>query len=291
METYVADLLTEVDFAWLEQLVRRAGDIALRHYRKSTATRKKDNTLVTVADGEIEHFLRDALAKAFPHDTLLGEEMKTQAGTGERVWAIDPIDGTAAYAAGLPVWAISVGILVRGEPVAGVVYLPVVDEYYYSDGRVARLNGEQIHVDDSKQVNDETLLCITSEAHRHYRIDFKGKTRAFGSSAAHICFVARGSAAAVVLGHQALWDVAGALPVLRAAGGDLICLPDGEPPSDIASWIGGRKSPCPLLAGAPWALKYFLNRVTLLYHPQRGLETSGSTGRGRTDQEQGEHPV
>ncbi|MCS7261250.1 MAG: hypothetical protein NZ765_10785, partial [Anaerolineae bacterium] len=128
----------------------------------------------------------------------------------------------------------------------------------------AWLNGVPIHVDDSEQIHDETLLCVTSEAHRHYRIAFDGKTRAFGSSAAHICYVARGAAVAAVLGHQALWDIAGAWPVLRAAGGTMVCLPRGEPPFGMASWVDGRKSPHPLLAGAPWAVPYFLGRVTLL---------------------------
>ncbi|MGQ9787629.1 MAG: inositol monophosphatase family protein [Anaerolineae bacterium] len=273
MDTYATYRLNELDFAWLEQLVRQAGRIALRHFRRTTIRRKEDNTIVTDADGEIEHFLRDALASAYPHDTFLGEEMSAQTGASGRAWAIDPIDGTAAYASGLPVWAVSVGVLVNGEPVAGAVYLPLVDEYYSSDGRIARLNGAPIHVDDSGQICDETLLCVTSEAHRHYRIEFGGKTRAFGSSAAHICYVARGAAVAAVLGHQALWDIAGALPILRAAGGDLVCLPGGESPSGIAAWVNGRKSPYPLLAGAPWAVPYFLDRITLLYHPRRPKES------------------
>ncbi len=267
METDTSFLLNDLDFAWLEQLVRRAGEIALRHFRRTTIQRKADNTIVTIADGEVEHFLRDALADAYPDDGFLGEEMSAQSGPSGRVWVIDPIDGTSAYAAGLPVWAVSVGVLINGEPLAGAVYLPLVDEYYSSDGRVARLNGAPIHVDDSGQIGDETLLCVTSEAHRHYRIEFSGKTRAFGSSAAHICYVARGAAVAAVLGHQALWDIAGALPILRAAGGNLVCLPDGAPLTGIAAWVDGRKSPYPLLASAPWAVPYFLDRVTLLYHP------------------------
>lgn len=272
METNKSLLLNEVDFAWLERLVRQAGEIALRYFRRTAIQRKADNTIVTAADGEIEHFLRDAIARAHPDDTFLGEEMHTQSGRSGRAWAIDPIDGTSAYAAGLPVWAISVGILIDGEPVAGGVYLPLMDEYYSSDGYTARLNGAPIHVDGSGRINDETLLCVTSEAHRHYHIEFEGKTRAFGSSAAHICYVARGAAVAAVLGHQALWDVAGALPILRAAGGTIVCLPSGEPPSEVASWVDGRKSPYPLLASAPWAVPYFLEKVTLLYQPKQPKE-------------------
>jgi myo-inositol-1(or 4)-monophosphatase len=269
MEVVMQNALGDVDFKWLEHIIRAAGQIALRHFRRTTATRKADNTLVTEADGEIEHFLRDALGTAFPSDTLFGEELHAQGGVSGRTWAIDPIDGTSAYAAGLPVWGISVGVLVDGESTAGAFYIPVSDEYYWSDGCASWLNGHRIHADDGGHVDGETLVCVTSEAHRHYRVDFAGKTRAFGSSAAHICYVARGTAAAAVLGHLALWDVAGALPVLRAAGGELAYLTDRVRPLNLTTWTDGRKSPLPLLAGAPWALDYFASRVTLLYNPRR----------------------
>ncbi len=271
------DRAGDVDFEWLERVVRAAGQIALRHFRATTATRKEDNTLVTVADGEIERYLRGVLGEAFPDDTILGEEMRTKAGNSDRAWAIDPIDGTSAYAAGLPVWGVSVGILVGGESVAGVFYMPLIGEYYWSDGHTAWLNGQVIHVDDSGRVDDETLLCVTSEAHRHYRVEFIGKMRAFGSSAAHICYVARGTAAAAVLGHLALWDVAGTLPILRAAGGDLAYLPDGGGVFDLMTWTGGRKSPRPLLAGAPWTLDYFAGRISLQYDPARAADRRGDT--------------
>lgn len=269
MKPTIPEPVRDVDFDWLERVVRRAGEIALHHFRHTTATRKHDNTLVTVADGEVEHYLRGELGAAFPGDTLLGEEMSTHNGSSGRVWAIDPIDGTSAYAVGLPVWGVSVGLLVGGEPVAGAFYLPVTDEYYASDGRSAWMNGQPIHVDDRDHISDEAVLCVTSEAHRHYRVKFGGKTRAFGSSAAHICYVARGAAIAAVLGHLAVWDVAGALAILRAAGGDIVYLPDGRRPTNLLEWADGCKSPQPLLAGSPWALTYLTPRITLLYPLRR----------------------
>jgi myo-inositol-1(or 4)-monophosphatase len=261
--------INDVDFDWLESVVRRAGEIALRHFRHTAATRKHDNTFVTVADSEVEHYLRGELGAAFPGDTLLGEELSIQNGSSDRVWAIDPIDGTSAYAAGLPVWGVSVGLLVAGEPVAGAVYLPATNEYYRCDGAAASMNGHPIHVDERDRISDEAVLCVTSEAHRHYRVQFGGKTRAFGSSAAHICYVARGAAVAAVLGHLAVWDVAGGLAVLRAAGGDVVYLPDGARPTDLLAWADGSKSPQPLLAGSAWALDYFAPRITLLYPVRR----------------------
>jgi myo-inositol-1(or 4)-monophosphatase len=258
-------LINDVDFEWLEAIVRAAGEIALKHFHHVTAQRKTDTTLVTNADREVERFLRETISQAFPADSVLGEEMGARKGRSGRVWAVDPIDGTAAYAAGLPVWGVSIGILQDREPVAGIFYLPVVDEVYASQGQEALFNGKVIQADDSRHIDDESFLAVTSGTHRKYHIDFVGKTRSLGSTAAHVCYVARGSAVAALLGRPYLWDIAGVLPILRAAGGDLRCL-TGYPP-DIASMVDGQRCPEPVLAGAPWALDYFCERIQIV---QRG---------------------
>jgi myo-inositol-1(or 4)-monophosphatase len=254
-------VLNDVDFQWLEEIVRAAGEIALQHFRQVTTTRKADNTLVTVADRQAEAFLRDALGEAFPADGLLGEELGTHKGHSGRVWAIDPIDGTAAYASGLPVWGVSVGLLHDWDPVAGIIYIPLLDEVYLSHGHDALFNGQSIHVDTSELIDDESFLSVTSAAHRKYDIDFVGKTRALGSTAANICFVARGTAVGALVGRPALWDIAGALPILREAGGDVRYLSGRSP--DLSELADGRRCPEPVLAGAPWALDYFSERITV----------------------------
>ena len=252
----------DIDFDWLERIVRAAGKIALQHFRHVRAVRKSDNTLVTVADRQVESFLRDALNQAFPSDSLLGEEMGTCGGHSGRVWAIDPIDGTAAYASGLPVWGVSVGLLQDWQPVTGIFYLPLVDELYLSHGKDALFNGQPIQVDDSGHIDDESFLSVPSATHRKYRIDFVGKTRALGSTAANICYVARGTAVAALIGRPSLWDIAGVLPILRVAGGELRYL-SGHP-LDLASLADGSRCPAPVLVGAPWALDYFSERIEIL---------------------------
>ncbi len=254
-------MLEDVDFDWLERIIRQAGEMALTHFQHTIARRKADNTIVTVADQEIEAFLRDELGRAYPQDVLLGEEMETHAGSSGRVWAIDPIDGTAAYAAGLPVWGVSVGILQDWQPLAGVFYMPLENEYYQSDGSRATLNGHQIRVDDSAHIDDHTFLCATSESHRKYDIDFEGKTRIFGSTAAHMCYVARGTAIAALLGRPALWDIAGAFAVLQLAGGTLGDLSGNVGTPDLASLADGRKFAHTMLAGPPWAIQYFQDHI------------------------------
>lgn len=256
--------LDDVSLVWLEEIVRAAGKVALRHFRQVTTTRKADRTVVTVADREVETFLREALGRAFPTDTLLGEEMATRYGGSGRMWVIDPIDGTAAYAAGLPVWGVSLGLLQDWEPLAGIFYLPLLDELYIGHGGHSVFNGQPIGVDDSQRLDDESFLAVTSEIHRTYRIDFIGKTRALGSTAANICYVARGTAVAALLGHPWVWDIAGVLPILRAAGGDLRYLTGRR--LDLAELADGRRAPHPVLAGPAWAVDYFAQRIQVVPH-------------------------
>ncbi len=254
----------DVDFEWLEKVVRHAGEIALRHFRKVSATRKADNTVVTVADGEVEAFLRESLSRAFPADGFLGEETGGGAGRSGRTWVIDPIDGTGAYIMGLPVWGVSVGLVQDRQPVAGLFYMPLVNELYLSHGSDATFNGQPMHVDESGHIDSQSCLLVTSEAHRNFRIDFAGKARALGSAAAHVCYVARGVAVAALLRYFSLWDIAAAWPILRAAGGDLRYLSGRA--LDPAELAGGRKCVEPVLAGAPWALDYFAGRIEDVEH-------------------------
>ncbi len=249
----------DVDFEWLEKVVRHAGEIALRHFRKVRATRKADNTVVTAADGEVEVFLRESLSRTFPADGFLGEETGGGAGRSGRTWVIDPIDGTAAYAVGLPVWGVSVGLMQDRQPVAGLFYMPLVNELYLSHGDDASFDGRPMRVDESGHVDNESSLLVTSEAHRTFRIDFVGKTRALGSAAAHVCYVARGAAVAALLRYFSIWDIAAALPILRAAGGNLRYLSGRV--LDPAELADGRRCLEPVLAGAPWALDYLSGRI------------------------------
>src|SRR5512136_2308640 len=151
-----------IDFEWLEKVIRHAGEIALRHFGKVKATRKADNTVVTAADSEVEAFLRDTLSRAFPADGFLGEEMGSSAGRSGRTWVIDPIDGTASYALGLPVWGVSVGLMrdQDRQPVAGLFYMPLVNELYLSHGNDALFDGRPMRVDESGYIDSQSSLLV-----------------------------------------------------------------------------------------------------------------------------------
>ena len=113
------------------EAAQQAGRIALGYFDGDlTVDTKKDLSPVTIADREAEAFLRKRLLSAFPQDAFLGEESGDQAGTSGFRWIIDPVDGTRNFVRGVPLWATLVGLENKGELIAGVAYLPAVNQTF-----------------------------------------------------------------------------------------------------------------------------------------------------------------
>ena len=112
--------------------LRAADRITLGHLHRVEIHHKADGSEVTVADKAAERLLRRHLRAAWPHDAVLGEEY---GGTLERVgrcWLLDPIDGTASYVLGLPMFGTLVSLLIDGEPVFGCIHLSALKETTYA---------------------------------------------------------------------------------------------------------------------------------------------------------------
>jgi histidinol phosphatase-like enzyme (inositol monophosphatase family) len=91
--------------------------------------RKSDGSVVTPVDREAEDIIRGMLAREFPDDGILGEERgETLRAASPWRWVLDPIDGTGSYVRGLPHWVLLIGIEHEGEPVAGLIDAPAVNE-------------------------------------------------------------------------------------------------------------------------------------------------------------------
>ena len=94
-------------------------------------TTKPDRTPVTDADQAVERAIRAGLAEARPGDGILGEEYGTE-GSTQRQWIIDPIDGTANFLRGVPIWASLISLAVDGVPVVGVVSAPALGKRWWA---------------------------------------------------------------------------------------------------------------------------------------------------------------
>jgi len=246
--------------------VRAAGAIAVSHFGKVAVERKADLSEVTAADRAVEAFLIEKLRPIEPGARMLGEEGTVSKTEGDGpTWAIDPIDGTGVFVAGLPTWAISVGLIRDGVPELGCVHMPMSNELFLA-GRDGPLlwNGAEIRRGDAPpawngRFSSRAWFCMSSHHHRHFKLDFPGKLRSFGATAAHFAWTARGVAVATISGGY-LWDVAGGLACCRASGLAYSYL-SGKP-VDLEALTGGGKTPEAIVVAHPDDLEHVRASIT-----------------------------
>ena len=236
----------------LEALARDAGRIALGHFRHVRAERKADRTLVTAADREVEAALAASLGARVPDAGIVAEEGTARTGSGSLRIVLDPIDGTAAFVAGLPTWCICIGILDGIRPVAGVVHLPCLGETYSAVNGDAFLNEERLPPLGPPVASAERFIVSHARAHVRHRLTYPGKVRAFGSTAYHVVLVARGVAEGGLLGHVHVWDLVAPGAILEAVGGRYEYLAGGA--VALGELLDGRRAPDYVLAGHPAAI-------------------------------------
>ena len=112
--------------------LKAADAITLGHLHRVSIGHKADGSEVTVADRAAERLLRRHLRANWPRDAVLGEEYGGQLLQAGRCWLLDPIDGTASYVLGLPMFGTLVSLLIDGEPVFGCIHLPALRETTYA---------------------------------------------------------------------------------------------------------------------------------------------------------------
>ena len=251
---------SSVDINLVRQWAMEAGEIALARFQHVQPWLKSGDEWVTVADGEIERLLVERIRAFYPTHRILGEEMGAQAGEAGQLWAIDPIDGTRAFVQGLPVWGISIGLLAQQRPAQALFYMPLVREMYHAAATgPACWNDQPLPMIQPRAWTSNDLLCVPADAHRRYEIAFSGVTRAMGSTAANIIYVARGSAVGALIGAVHVWDIAAALAILERVGGAM-CYLSGRP-VELEPLLDGRPAPEPMLAAHPDLLPTLLREI------------------------------
>lgn len=121
-------------------------------------TTKPDRTPVTDADQAVERAIRTALAERRPADGILGEEFGTE-GTSVRQWIIDPIDGTAGFLRGIPIWGTLIALAVDGDPVVGMASSPALGKRWW-----ARTGGGAWMTDERTPGADPVRLAVSGVA-------------------------------------------------------------------------------------------------------------------------------
>ena len=213
--------MADIPIKEILSLTEEAGQLGMKYFLKSGYMRKIDTTIVTRADIEIEHKVRDRLQALTPDIGFLGEETPESLIKTNRngtYWVLDPVDGTASFAAGIPCWAFSLGLVIDGRLTFGLISMPVTGETYYALDSKTYLNGELFIPEPPAELDTESVIYLQSDFNRKYTTNFKGKTRALGSAAYHGLLTCRPTTAAVFQGRNYLWDLAGLIPINEAWG-------------------------------------------------------------------------
>jgi fructose-1,6-bisphosphatase/inositol monophosphatase family enzyme len=217
---------------------RRAGGLLMERFGGSLTVDRSDSFDVKLeVDVLAEEIVLGMIRSSHPEDWILSEEAGAgKRGTSERIWIVDPLDGTVNYYHGLPSFGVSVACYERrpdGTPgigLLGVVYVPTLDEMFVGVcGEGSQLNGRELA--PPAAVLSQSAVTMTLSA-REGRRDptpqllarlsrAARKVRSFGATAVEIVNVAAGRLAAHVQFATNLWDFAGAAVVLESAGGVL----------------------------------------------------------------------
>lgn len=205
---------------------RTAGEIARAHFRAEPEIwTKSDDSPVTEADIAIDRVLRTDLRAARPNYGWLSEETEDDAArlNAERVFIVDPIDGTRAFIDGQTSFAHSIAVVDRGKAVAGVVYLPMQDKLYAAARGVgATLNGEPIAVSTTtRPENANALVTRPNIQPKHWKGGVPPFRRDYRPSIAYrLALVAEGRFDAMLTFRETWeWDVAAGAILVEEAGG------------------------------------------------------------------------
>ena len=206
--------------AFVAALFREYDTITLPLHGRSSAQDKPDGSAVTEADQAASAHVLERLIGYTPEVGVISEEEETSYLPGaERQWAIDPLDGTASFARGLPVWGLGMGLIDGSDPVAGYLHFPVVRQSFVFERGAATLNGAAMPVRPADVAADTRNVMITSI---HDAVDVRRlegyRLHNLGSNLYHLMMLAAGRCDAIITGPCYLWDLAPALPFTRALG-------------------------------------------------------------------------
>ncbi|MEY2342293.1 inositol monophosphatase [Acidithiobacillus sp. IBUN Pt1247-S3] len=226
----------DIDGDWVAAQLRACAErIILPGYQRVASARKPDGSIVTSADLDSQSFLQGQLAQRYPNIPLLGEEMSAAEqqqvlDSSNLLWCLDPLDGTSNFAAGVPVFGISLALMDAAGPLQAWIYDPMRQDLYTAlRGAGAFLNGKALHVReapalratvgvvDYKRLTRELALRLLTQQPFHSQ-------RNFGSCVLEWSWLAAGRYHFYLHGAQQLWDRAAGSLILTEAGGQMSTL-------------------------------------------------------------------
>ena len=232
------NLKAALDFA--VTTAREAGAVLCDYYRTGVTVKYKGEIdLVTEADHASEALILKRIRSAYPDCAILSEESGASANTSSAVWIADPLDGTTNFAHGLPIFSVTLALVVNGVIEVGVTFNPIGGELYTAQrGQGACLNGERLQVSSAASL-DRALLVTGFPYDRRtnpdnnirqftdFSLRAQGVLR-LGSAALDLAAVAAGRLDGYWEFKINPWDIAAGCLLVTEAGGR-VTAPDGSP--------------------------------------------------------------
>jgi myo-inositol-1(or 4)-monophosphatase len=241
---------------------RYAGNFIMRNLERVDqlqVERKGRNDFVTQVDRGAEAEIIKTIRKAYPQHAVLGEE-GGQDGEHEVLWIVDPLDGTTNFLHGLPHFAVSIGIQVKGKLEHGVIYAPATQDLYCATrGSGATLNNRRIRVSGATDLS--TALIGTGVPIRAANLDAylpmlrkvvenTAGVRRAGSAALDLAYVAAGRLDAFWELNLKPWDIAAGLVLVQEAGGIISEIYGAKEPLDTGNVLAATPKLHPFLSEA-----------------------------------------
>lgn len=221
----------DADIALAHRLADAAGEAIRPWFRANVdVERKGDATPVSLADKAAEEAMRAILEAERPEDGILGEEFGESNAGARRQWVLDPIDGTAAFLAGRPIFGTLIALVADGFPVLGVIDQPTLKERWLGAiGQPTTLNGELVRCRHCAAL-DAAVLATTGP---HYFDSHQGehfmalaaktdhKRMVMGGDCYNYAMLATGQLDIVCEAGLKLHDFAALVPIVEGAGGTM----------------------------------------------------------------------
>jgi myo-inositol-1(or 4)-monophosphatase len=247
------------DLGFAIDLAHRAGEVLMAHYeRVEHIDRKSPKDVVTEVDHLSERLITEAIRARCPDDGILAEESgeyhrlgrRVTSGQG-RVWVVDPLDGTVNYANGLPVFCVSIALVIDGSARLGVIHDPTRSETFAATSTTpAMLNGQTLQASEKTDLADCVISLGLSGRGASSRARAIRKeirvSRSMGSAALALAYVANGRFDAMIqAGGLSSWDIAAAGVIAERAGAHVTDMAGGP-------WLDlGRKARTSGVIAAP----------------------------------------
>ena len=211
--------------ALAHRLANAAGAVIRTHFRAPiTIERKADDSPVTIADRDAETAIRELITAVHPDHGIIGEEWGTERADAEYVWVVDPIDGTQAFIAGLPVFGTLIALARQGRALLGVIDQPISGERWIgAAGHPCRLDGTPAHVRSAAALADAVLFTSGPEhlrgARGFARLGEAVALTRYGVDCYATGLLASGFVDLVIERGLKVYDYMALIAVVEAAGG------------------------------------------------------------------------